>query len=142
MAKFKVATNTEFKQDNAGGTALNFTAYIDTINNPPGKEVAQLDTTTFNDAGGRFIAGIEEAGEYTLVGAFDDTAVTGPDITFSLLVGTLGSFDYYPHGTASGDRRFSGESLCVSYKTSAAVRDRVGFEARFVIDGTVTVTTV
>jgi len=141
MAKFIVAGNTEFKQDDSAGTLRNLTQYIDNINNPPGKEVAQIDVTSFNDTGDRFIAGIEQTGEYTLAGHFDDTGTTGPDSVLAPLVGTLGSWEFFPVGTASGRRKYNGESLCISYRPQAAVRERVSYEARFVVDGTVTVGT-
>jgi len=141
MAKYIVNGNTEWKQDNNLGTLKNMTQYIDSVSNPPGKEVAQIDVTSFNDTGERFIAGIEQSGEYTLAGFVDDQT-DGSDPVFATLVGTLGSWEFYPFGTASGRRKFNGESLCLSYRPSAAIRERVGYEARFVVDGTVTVGTV
>ena len=140
MAKFKVAGNSEYKQDDNGGNLRNLSLYIDSID-PLGKEVQALDITSFADAAEKVIAGIETSQEWTISGHFDDTATTGPDAVLALLVGTLGSFEWYPVGTAAGRRKFSGECLCLAYKPRSEVKGRVEFEAHFKMDGASTVGT-
>jgi hypothetical protein len=117
------------------------TSHVDSIDSL-GKGVASLDTTTFADSAERVIAGMEESQEITLEGPFDDTATTGPDAVFGAIVGTIGTVEFYPHGTASGDRKMSGEFLCTTYQVQAPVKERVSYSATFKLDGTLAVTTV
>lgn len=140
MSKSKVAGISEFKCDNAGGTLINLRGYVDTIS-ALGKQVAQLDVTTFADAAERVIAGIEESQEFTISGAFDDTATTGPDVVLSGRVGSLGSWEWSPMGTVAGSRKFSGEALCIRYTVTGEVKGRVQYEAAFKMDGSATVGT-
>ena len=140
MAKFKTAGNSVYKQDNNLGTLIDLSAYIDSID-ALGKESQSLDVTAFIDTAERVIAGIQASQEWSVSGHFDDTATTGPDAVLAPLVGTLGTWEWYPIGTAAGRRKFSGECLCLSYKPMAEVKGRVEFEARFKQDGTVTVGT-
>ena len=140
MAKYRVAGNTEIKIADSGGTLRNMTSYVDTMG-ALGKEVASLDVTSFADAAEKIIAGIETSQEFTLAGHFDDTATTGPDAVFAPLVGTKASFEFYPIGTTAGRRKFSGTALELSYKITAAVKERVAYEATFKLDGTMTVGT-
>lgn len=140
MAKFKVAGRSEFKVDNAGGTLINLTAYVDTISGL-GKEFQQLDVTTFVDTAERIIAGIEAGQEFTISGPFDDTATTGPDAVLSGRPGTLGSWEWHPAGTATGSRKFSGEALCLRYTVKGEVKGRVDYEAVFKQDNASTVGT-
>ena len=140
MAKFKVAGKTEVKFDDNGGTLRSMTAYVDTIE-PVGKEFDQLDVTSFADTAERVIAGIELSQEFAVEGHFDDTATTGPDAVFAPLPGTLGSFEFFPVGTSGGDRKFSCETLCLSYKITGRVKERVNYTARFKQDNAMTVGT-
>lgn len=140
MSKFRVAGVSEVKVTNAGGTLINLSAYIDSIS-ALGDEVAQLDVTSFTDTGERVIAGIRTGQEFTIAGAFDNAATTGPDVTLAPLVGTLSAIEYHPSGTASGRRKFTGTALCVAYTVNAAVKERVSYECRFKMDGAVAVGT-
>ena len=140
MAKIKVAGNTEIWVDNALGTSVNMTAYVDIIS-ALGREFTQLDTTSFVDTAERVIAGIETGQEFTISGVFDDAATTGPDVVLAARVGSLGSWIYAPGGTASGKRKFSGEALCVRYTCSAEVKGFVKYECVFKQDNAATVGT-
>src|SRR3990167_4322115 len=133
MSKFRVAGRSIVRIDNNLGTVTNLTSYIDTIS-ALGKEVQSLDVTAFSDTAERVIAGIETSQEVTISGAFDDTATSGPDALLSALVGTLGTVEFNPVGTASGARKISGEFLCLSYKPAAEVKGRVNYEAVFKLD--------
>lgn len=140
MAKTKVSGVSVIKVDNAGGTLLDMSAYVDSIS-ALGKEVQSLDVTTFADSAERIIAGIEISQEFTLSGAYDDAATTGADITFAARVGTLGSFEWFPAGTASGKRKISGEALCTAYRPKAEVKGRVEYDVVFKVDGAATIGT-
>ena len=140
MAKYRVAGNSKYWQDNISGTLLDLSAYIDSVD-ALGKEVQALDVTALADAAERVIAGIETSQEWSISGHFDDTVTTGPDAVLAPLVGTLGSFAWYPAGTTAGRRKYSGECLCLSYKPSAEVKGRVEWTASFKMDGSSTVGT-
>ena len=140
MAKYKVAGNTQVKVDNTAGSLVAMTSYIDTISSL-GKEIAELDATTFADLGERIIAGLETGQEVTMSGPFDDTATTGPDAVLSQLIGTIGTIEYHPVGTASGDRKISREFLCTRYVVDSSVKERVNYEAVFKLDGTIVIGT-
>ena len=140
MSKYRVSGNTEVKIDNAGGTLINLSTYVDTIS-ALGREYQNLDVTSFADAAERIIAGIEASQEFTISGHFDDTATTGPDAVLAPRVGTMGSWEFYPIGTAAGRRKFSGEALCSSYKIAAEVKGRVQYDCVFKQDGACTVGT-
>lgn len=141
MAKFRVAGNTVINIDDFTGGARNLSSYIDTITPGLGKQQAVLDVTAFADSAERFIAGIEESQSWTVQGHFDDTASTGPDAVLAPLVGTSGTTQFNPVGTASGARQFQCEAICTFYRITGAVKERVSFEAGFQQDGTMTVGT-
>tara|TARA_Y100000310_G_scaffold152510_1_gene152001 strand:+ start:24 stop:452 length:429 start_codon:yes stop_codon:yes gene_type:complete len=142
MVKRKVAGVSEFKIDaSAGGTLTNQSAFIDTID-PLGVEFMQLDVTSFADTGERVLPGMQVGQEWSVSGAFEGTTGTGPDIVYSAGAGTVLSFEWYPMGTASNRRKYSGECMVLSYKPSGEAKGRVQYETRFKLDGTVTSATV
>jgi len=138
MAKFKVAASSEYTASDSAGTARAMTSYIDTIE-PLGKVVMPLDVTAFSDAAERIIAGIEASQEWAISGHYDDAA-TGPRI-FGTAVGVIGTFAWSPAGTGATARKITGSALCMSYITRGEVKGRVEWEARFKLDGTITVGT-
>lgn len=140
MAKYRVAGNTVVQVDNAAGTVVALSAYIDSISGL-GKEVQSLDVTAFTDTAERVVAGIEASQEWTISGGWDDAATTGPDVVLSALPGTIGTVAYYPKGTAAGSRKISGEFLCTFYRVTGEVKGRIEYEAGFKLDGTITIGT-
>lgn len=140
MAKYKVSSNSIFRVDaTAGGTLINMTAYIDTIDGL-GRAYGQLDVTAFADAAERFIPGIELAQEWTVAGHFDDTS-TGPHGVFSLVVGTIVTTEWNPAGTASTRPKFTTEALVAFYRVRGEVKGRLEYEAGFRQDGTMVIGT-
>jgi hypothetical protein len=137
VAKYKVAGNSEVKIDNTAGSLVNLTSYIDSMS-VLGKQFGALDVTTFADGAESFIAGIEESQEFTITGPFDDTTTTGPDVVLANLPGTIGSVEFHPVGTASGNRKMLGEFLCTFYRVNASVKERVTYEAGFRQTGSIT----
>jgi len=111
------------------------------MSNAPGPEYASIDVTTFGDAGDKFIAGLQQVGEFTIAGPFDDAA-GGPDKTLGTLVGGSGTGTFYPIGTASTNRKLTFDFICLSYRVNGAVKERMSYESRFVVNGTITVGTV
>jgi hypothetical protein len=60
---------------------------------------------------------------------------------FSGIVGKAGTVSYDPVGSSSGQRKITGEFLCLSYRIVSKVGDQVRFEARFKQDDAITLTT-
>ena len=137
MAKFRVGSNSIARWDaSAGGTLVNLTAYLDTIDGV-GQEFMSLDVTRFADATERVIPGIQTGQEFTVRGHFDDTS-TGPDAIFGSLVGTIASFEWNPIGTAAGRRKINFEVLTTRYVIMGEAKGRVEFEASCRQDGSAT----
>ena len=140
MVKFAVAGSSYIEIDDAGGTPRDLSAYLEELE-PLGKIVSVLDVTGLNDAAQRVIAGAELAQEFTLLGVFDNTATTGPDAVLAGLAGKTGTVSYGPAGNGPGQRKITGEFLCVSYRIISQAGHQVRFSARFRQDGAVSVTT-
>jgi hypothetical protein len=141
MAVYRVAGRSVVRIDaSAGGTLVAITAYVKEIDGF-GREYDALDDTHFDDAVERVIPDIELGQEFTLRGAFEDTATTGPDAILSTAVGTLLTFEFNPVGTAAGARRFTSEVFVRSYKVMGEVKGQLNYEARLKQDGAVTVGT-
>lgn len=136
MSKYPVAGNSYVEVDDAGGTPRDLSPYIDEIE-PLGLEVSFLDVTGLNDTARRVIAGVQSGPEFALRGLFDDTAATGPDAVLSGIAGQIVTVSYGPAGNASGQRKVTGEFLCLSYRIISKVNNQVRFEARFKPDGAV-----
>ena len=140
MAKYPVAGNSYIEVDDSGGTPRNLSAYIDEIG-PLGQEVSLLDVTGLNDTAQRVIPGVEPGQELVLRGAFDDTSTNGVDAVLSGIVGKTVTVSYGPAGSSSGQRKITGEFLCLSYRVISKLGDQVRFEARFKQDNAITLTT-
>jgi hypothetical protein len=140
VVKYAVAGSSYIEIDDAGGTPRNLSAYIEELE-PLGKAVSLLDVTGLNDAAQRVIAGPELAQEFDLRGAFDNTATTGPDAVLAGLVGKIGTVSYGPAGNGSGQRKITGEFLCLTYQVISQAGRQVRFIARFRQDGAVSITT-
>jgi len=140
VVKFAVAGSSYLEIDDAGGTPRNLSAYIEEME-PLGKAVSALDVTGLNDAAQRVIAGAELAQEFTLRGVFDNTATSGPDAVLAGVVGKTGTVSYGPAGNGLGQRKITGEFLCLSYQVISRAGQQVRFTARFRQDGAVSITT-
>lgn len=98
------------------------------------------DTTAFGAEGHTFIAGLTN-GKITLTGWTTHTATTG---TLTVLDSLLGldditvSWEYDPHGTATGTPKYTGECILESLDVSDPVADLVSFVAVLQISGDVT----
>lgn len=103
-----------------------------------GRAVSAVDVTGVNDAAARTAAGPEPAQEFVITGRWDDTPTIGPDATLSGIVGRTTAVQYGPAGSAPGQRRISGQFLCLSYRVSSKAGEPVRFEAAFRQDGAVT----
>ena len=130
MAKYPMAGHSYIEVDDAGGLPRNLSPYIAEIE-PLGRAVSGVDVTGLKDAAQRTGAGPETAQEFALYGFFDDTPVSGPDATLAGIVGRIGTVSYGPAGNLAGQRKISGEFLCLSYQVFGRGDGPVRFQARF-----------
>ena len=143
MTKYIVGGVSEFKVDNVSTAATSLTnqsGFMESIDGL-GVEVMPLDCTTFADVGERVTPGIQASQEWSVSG-FWDNAGTGPDEVYSTMAGTITAFEYFPQGTASSRRKYSGNAMVTSFRITGAVKELIKYEARFKLDGTMTSATV
>lgn len=142
MAKVPVAGRSYIEVNDVNGVARNLSPCVEAVE-PLGLLVAALDVTGLNDSSRHLAAGLEPVQEFTLRGLFDDTPVTGPDAVLAGIVGHVVTVSYGPAGNGTGQRRITGDFLCLSYQVSGSVADGsqiglVRFTARFQQSGPVT----
>ena len=140
MAKFPADGSSYIEIDDLGGTPRNLAPYVDEIV-LLGQKVAFLDVTGLSDTAQRVIAGIQLSQDFLLRGAFDDQITTGPDAVLTGIVGQIGTVSLGPAGNSSGQRKISGEFLCLSYQVISRVNHLVKFEARFKQDDAISLGT-
>jgi hypothetical protein len=127
-----------FKLDDSGGTLRTLTSYVDSVSGlPGGRELAEV--TAMGDGGTKSIPGLQNV-TFQVSGHFDSTASTGTNaVIASLRTATAtSSFEYGPEGGSTGKVKFSGECWLTEYTVDASVSEKVGFQATFQVDGTVT----
>ena len=137
MAKYLVQANTTILVDDSGGTPRDISAHVTAISDF-GKEVNEVDDTTFADTAESMITGIERSQSLTIDAFFDDTATTGSDTVFNGIVGLIGTVKVY---SVTSVRSFSAEMLCTGVKVLGSLGDYVRIQATFRQDGAVTIGT-
>ena len=142
MPRTPVAGNSYIEIDDSGGTTRNLSAWVEEVE-PLGRQVSAVDVTALNDTSRQVVKGVEPVQEFTLRGLFDDTPVTGPDAVLAGIVGTVVTVAYGPAGNAAGQRKISGQFLCLSYQVGGRAEEGrnpgpVRFTARFRQSGPVT----
>ena len=140
MAKYWVAGSSRIVVKDRNGVPRDLSAYVEDIE-PWGMSVAYLDVTGMNDAGQRVIPGKQAAQELVVRGVFDDTAESGPDAVLPGIVGQVVTASYGPAGIEPGQRRITGDFLCLAYRVVSRLGHKVRFEARFIQDGGATLDT-
>ena len=139
MAKFQVAGNSYIEIDDSQGVPRDMTPFLKEVESL-GRKVSFLDVTGLADTAQRVIAGVETGQELVLRGLFDDAAGTGPDAVLSGIVGRVVTVSYGPAGHRTGQRRITGEFLCLGYRIISRINHQVRFEARFRQDNAIAVT--
>ena len=142
MPRVPVAGNSHIEIDDSGGVPRNLSAWVEEVE-PLGQQVSAVDVTALNDTSRQVARGVEPVQEFVLRGLFDATPVTGPDAVLSGIVGTVVTVAYGPAGHKTGQRKISGEFLCLSYQVGGRAEEGrnpglVRFTARFRQSGPVT----
>jgi hypothetical protein len=135
---FRHGKNAAFKLDNASGSLVDLSAYLDEIGFPNSAETGE--TTTFGKTAKTYIIGLTDA-TLSLSGKWDSTV----DAHFAGVIAAQASgsvasvsFEYGPEGTASGRIKYSGEALVTSFDTSSPVGDVVTFSVELQVTDSVT----
>jgi hypothetical protein len=125
--------------DDSAGVARNLSTYV-TLVAGLGKAVAPELVTGVDDTGERQASGLERQ-EVVLRGLVHQRAATGSHTVLSGLPGKVGTISYGPAGKRTGQVKLTGEFYCRSYQMLQGPGPRQSFEAIFLQDGAVTVTT-
>ncbi len=134
MTGYSSAGRSYVAMEDAGRVMRDLSPWVERVG-PLGRELSPRDATGVNDGAPRTAAGAELAQEFTLSGRWDDTPGIGPDVVLSGIVGRTVAVEYGPAGNGPGQRRVSGQFVCLSYRISSAAGEPVRFEARFRQDG-------
>lgn len=133
---FKGGTNSVFKIDNQAGTLTDISAYIKTTGLP---QIADMyDVTTLGNTNKVYIAGLKD-GTVAIGGPWDPTI----DAVLALIVGgpsagATSSYEFLPHGTGTGNIKYSGECLLKEYSINTDVAAAVTFSGSIQFTGAVT----
>jgi len=134
----------EYKMDGLDGALDTFTTALFGSGVSFDRDVNMLDTTTAGDGSETSIPGLKNANiaveiEYdaTLIASVDDVYAAG-----GTTAGTSLSFEYYPAGNTTGNRKYIGEGYVTSPAVSSAVGDLIKYSFSFKVSGDVTGSTV
>ena len=127
----------KFLIDDTGNVLRDLSAYITDVRGLPGVRSLN-EVTALGDSGTKFVPGLEDM-TITLSGVFDNTATAGPDAVLGPLRthSSAMDFEYGPHGSATGDTKYSGNCWVLSYELRSRVVDRVEWLATLLVDGAV-----
>ena len=131
MPTFTHGKNAAFKIDDSGGTLRDITDVLTDVAVSRTADVAEV--SAFSNSSKAYVAGLKDA-TITVSGSFDATV----DGYLSGILGSEGSFEFYPIGTTSGNPKSSGECILTSYDRTPDVGGAVSFTASFQVSGDVT----
>ena len=133
---FEAGKGAVLKLDDSAGTLTDISAYLTNVDFP--QEVVVVETTAFGKTSREFVVGLKNA-TISLSGHWDGAA-SAIDALLNGILGTATTktFEYGPHGSATGDIRYTGESILTRYGVVAAVEGGVDFTADLQVSGAVT----
>jgi hypothetical protein len=122
-------------------TLTDISAYCDNVDMPEDLEL--VETTTFGSTSKTYLVGFAD-GKLNLSGNWDPTlaGILGA-LKAAFRDGDLDSvtFEYGPEGADSGDHKYTGEAVLVSFNKTSESKSQVKFSAEFQITGPVAETT-
>ena len=131
MPTFTHGKNAAFKIDDSGGTLRDISDVLTDVAVSRTADVAEV--SAFSNSSKAYVAGLKDA-TITVSGSFDATV----DGYLSGILGSEGSFEFYPIGTTSGNPKSSGECILTSYDRTPDVGGAVSFTASVQGSGDVT----
>jgi hypothetical protein len=123
----------DFRLDNAGGSLIDLSSYLDNVSFPQPIETAE--TTTFGSSSKSYIVGLKDS-TISVSGKWDAT----PDAQIAAVLGQAAtlSFQYGPAGSTVSNIKYTGECYVTSYDVTAPVGDVVTFSLELQVTGAVT----
>ena len=131
MPTFTHGKNAAFKIDDSGGTLRDISDVLTDVSISRTADVAEV--SAFTNSSKAYVAGLKDA-TMTISGSFDATV----DGYLSGILGSEGSFEFYPIGTTGGNPKASGEAIMTSYDRTPDIGGAVTFTAAFQVSGDVT----
>ncbi len=131
MPTFTHGKNAAFKIDDSGGTIRDISDVLTDVSISRTADVAEV--SAFSNSSKAFVSGLKDA-TLTISGSFDATV----DGYLSGILGSEGSFEFYPIGTTGGNPKASGEAIMTSYDRTPDIGGAVTFTAAFQVSGDVT----
>lgn len=131
MPTFTHGKNAAFKIDDSGGTIRDISDVLTDVSISRTADVAEV--SAFTNSSKAYVAGLKDA-TMTISGSFDATV----DGYLSGILGSEGSFEFYPIGTTGGNPKASGEAIMTSYDRTPDIGGAVTFTAAFQVSGDVT----
>lgn len=131
MPTFTHGKNAAFKIDDSGGTLRDISDVLTDVSISRTADVAEV--SAFSNSSKAFVSGLKDA-TLTISGSFDATV----DGYLSGILGSEGSFEFYPIGTTGGNPKASGEAIMTSYDRTPDIGGAVTFSASFQVSGDVT----
>jgi hypothetical protein len=131
MPTFTHGKNAAFKIDDSGGTLRDISDVLTDVSISRTADVAEV--SAFSNSSKAFVSGLKDA-TLTISGSFDATV----DGYLSGILGSEGSFEFYPIGTTGGNPKASGEAIMTSYDRTPDIGGAVTFSAAFQVSGDVT----
>ena len=130
MPTFTHGKNAAFKIDDSGGTLRDISDVLTDVSISRTADVAEV--SAFSNSSKAFVSGLKDA-TLTISGSFDATV----DGYLSGILGSEGSFEFYPIGTTGGNPKASGEAIMTSYDRTPDIGGAVTFSAAFQVSGDV-----
>lgn len=126
-----------FSLADAGAVVRTIGIFCDSIDFDQDLDLA--DSTTIGDESKESMSGLDGA-SITLAGKWDDTLVTGPDVTIDglLVAKTAAAFVYGPGGSSVGRKKYSGLAFVEKFRVSTPLEGIVKFSATLRVSGGVT----
>ena len=131
MPTFTHGKNAAFKIDDSGGTIRDISDVLTDVSISRTADVAEV--SAFSNSSKAFVSGLTDA-NLTISGSYDATV----DGYLSGILGSEGSFEFYPIGTTGGNPKASGEAIMTSYDRTPDIGGAVTFTAAFQVSGDVT----
>lgn len=125
-----------FQIDNSGGTPVDFSDYVDSVDF--GVDIEMLDVTTIGDDAERVIEGTE-GWEIGISGPFDPTVLSHMNGIKQL--GSSSTATYSPAGTGGGSPKIEGECFLRNLQVNTGAKARNAWSATVKGDDAVTLGT-
>jgi hypothetical protein len=125
-----------FKVDDSGGTLQDISNILSSVTLSREADTAEVSALGSSDKS--YIVGLKDA-TISIEGMAD---VTTSGYLEGIFGGSAVDFEYYPAGTGSGEVKYSGTAILMSFETAAELGGAVSVSGEFQVTGGVTRATV